>query len=198
MKNRAVFLDKDGTLIKDVPYNVDPGRIELLPGVIEGLQELQDAGYVLIGISNQSGLARGMFSEGQLQQVLQRLTSLLSEHGVNLDKVYYCPHHPEAVVEQYQKKCACRKPMPGMLQQAAKEYAVDLDHSWMIGDILNDIQAGHEACCRAILIDNGNETEWYMTKERIPDFSAESFLEAVKFILDENVKEVRTGGQMYG
>src|SRR5690348_5165797 len=107
---RAVFLDKDGTLIEDVPYNVDPGRIRLMPGAAEGLFLLHTAGYQLVVVSNQSGVARGLFRERALCAVERRLRDLLSDMEVPLAGFYYCPHHPEGTVARYSIECECRKP----------------------------------------------------------------------------------------
>lgn len=170
MLSKAVFLDKDGTLIENVPYNVDPQLIRLSPGASEGLRMLQAAGYELLVVSNQSGIARGLFSEDALVTVEQRLHQLLSAVGVSLDGFYFCPHHPHGIVPEYAHHCDCRKPSPGLLHKAAGEHQVSLASSWLVGDILDDIEAGNRAGCRTILIDNGNETEWHLSSRRRPDF----------------------------
>ena len=170
MLERAVFLDKDGTLIKDVPYNVEPGLIRLLPGVARSLRTLHAAGYRLIVISNQSGVARGYFPEEALAEVEARLRTLLAEAGVPLTGFYYCPHHPEGTVPEYAVNCYCRKPEPGLLLRAALAHNIDLSRSWFIGDILNDIEAGRRAGCRTMLLDVGNETEWIVSSRRWPDY----------------------------
>lgn len=166
---QAIFLDKDGTLIRDVPHNVDPDLVELSGKAGEGLHLLQQRGYHLIVISNQPGVAKGLFTEAELEPVEIRIAELLSREQVVLDGFYYCPHHPDGSVPGYAAECDCRKPMPGMLLRAARENGIELARSWMIGDILNDIEAGKRAGCRTVLIDNGNETEWKISPERIPD-----------------------------
>lgn len=181
--NRAVFLDKDGTLIKDVPYNVNPDLIELSSGAVEGLRSLQAAGYKLIVISNQSGVALGYFTEEMLLPVRLKLTQLLAEFGVKLTAFYYCPHHPEGKIPEYKISCSCRKPEPGLILRAAKENHIDLANSWFIGDILNDVEAGHRAGCQSILINNGNETEWVFTSRRMPDYVATNINDAAKKII---------------
>lgn len=170
MSERAVFLDKDGTLIQDVPYNVEPRLMRLMPGVARSLRILHAAGYRLIVISNQSGVARGYFPEGALVAVEARLRALLAQAGVPLAGFYYCPHHPEGSVPEYAIDCFCRKPEPGLLLRAARAHHIDLRQSWFIGDILNDIEAGHRAGCRTMLLDVGNETEWIMSARRWPDY----------------------------
>jgi D-glycero-D-manno-heptose 1,7-bisphosphate phosphatase len=169
MRRPAVFLDKDGTLIEDVPYCVDPHKLRLLPGALEGLGRLQTAGYQLLVVSNQSGVAHGYFAEAALAAVEARLRALLGAAGIELAGFYYCPHHPAGRVKQYAFDCDCRKPAPGLLLRAARELGLELARSWMIGDILHDVEAGHRAGCRAVLIDNGNETEWELTALRAPE-----------------------------
>lgn len=178
----AIFLDKDGTLIVDVPYNVDPQKMWLQPGAAEGVQRLHEAGYALVVVSNQSGVARGYFTEAALDTVEQRLAELL---GVPLTGFYYCPHHPRGAVLEYAIACSCRKPEPGLILRAAADHHLDLSRSWLIGDILNDVEAAHRAGCRAILIDNGNETEWQRGAGRDPDYTASDIAKAADVILQQ-------------
>jgi len=181
-KRKAIFLDKDGTLIPDVPYNVNPDLISLQPGVIEGLKLLKDTGYVFAVISNQAGVARGYFKYEDLQKVEDKLNLLLNEEGIQIEKYYFCPHHPLGKVPEYSIACNCRKPEPGMILQAAKDMQVDAAQSWMIGDILNDVEAGNRAGCKTVLLDIGNETEWIEGPFRKPTFVASDFLQAARFI----------------
>jgi D-glycero-D-manno-heptose 1,7-bisphosphate phosphatase len=180
MQAKAVFIDKDGTLIKDVPYNIDPDRIELMPGAREAAHSLHTAGYKLIVISNQSGVARGYFEERALGAVENRLRELLAP--VPLMGFYYCPHHPEGRIAPYAQICDCRKPAPGLILSAAKKHAIDLAQSWFIGDILNDIEAGHRAGCKAVLVNNGHETEWLSSPARRPDWMVSDLLQAAAVI----------------
>ncbi|KAA2242894.1 HAD family hydrolase [Chitinophaga agrisoli] len=180
---KAVFIDKDGTLIKDVPYNADPLKIELETGAIEALQQLQARGYALIVVSNQSGIAHGYFDDVAMEAVIAHITSMLRWRGVQLDGFFYCPHHPEGVINEYAIHCSCRKPMPGMLLQAAREMDLNLEQSWMIGDILHDVEAGNRAGCRTVLLDNGHETEWLINPYRKPSFVADDLLAAAALIL---------------
>ena len=184
----AIFLDKDGTLIPDIPYNADPDLISLEKNVGKTLAKLAPH-FELIVISNQSGLAFGYFDENDLQKVEKRMAELLDEYGVSLSGFYFCPHHPDGSITPYAKLCDCRKPNPGLIIRAAKEHHISLNGSWMIGDILNDVQAGKAAGCGSILIDNGNETEWDMANgpQRIPDFIAPDFAAAGEYIL-KNLK----------
>ncbi len=182
-QRRAVFLDKDGTLIEDVPYNVDPQKIRLAPGAMEGLTALHESGYALIVVSNQSGVARGLFPERALCEVEHALRRQLAEFGVPLAGFYYCPHHPHGSVLPYAIACRCRKPAPGMLRRAAVDLGIDLAESWMVGDILDDIEAGRRAGCRTVLIDIGNETEWRRGRRRRPHHRAADLAEAARIIL---------------
>jgi D,D-heptose 1,7-bisphosphate phosphatase len=184
-KNKAIFIDKDGTLIPDIPYNVNPEQVTLQEGALEGLVQLQKAGYLLIIISNQSGVARGYFKEEALELVKHKIESLLAEKGVVLNGFYYCPHYPNAAIKEYAVECDCRKPQPGMLLKAARDLDIDLSRSWMIGDILNDVEAGKKAGCKTVLIDNGNEKDWVINGLRTPDYKAKNIKEAAVQILHQ-------------
>jgi D-glycero-D-manno-heptose 1,7-bisphosphate phosphatase len=183
MAQRAVFLDKDGTLIEEVPYNVDPALIRFLPGTADGLCALHAAGFRLIVVSNQSGVAHGYFAEEALAAVEARLRDLFAAAGVPLAGFYYCPHHPDGSVPEYAVSCVCRKPFPGLILRAAREHGIDRARSWFVGDILHDIEAGHRAGCRAILIANGNETVWERSPARTPDALAADLAEAAGIII---------------
>jgi D,D-heptose 1,7-bisphosphate phosphatase len=134
-------------------------------------------------VSNQSGVARGYFDEAAIGPVEARLRALLDAAGVPLAGLYYCPHHPEGPVARYATACACRKPAPGLLLHAAREHGVDLARSWMIGDILHDVEAGRRAGCRTVLLDVGNETEWDVVPSRLPDVVAGNLLDAARLIV---------------
>jgi D-glycero-D-manno-heptose 1,7-bisphosphate phosphatase len=177
----AVFLDKDGTLVEDVPYNVDPDQIRLTDGAADGLHRLANAGFGLLVVSNQSGVARGFFAEAALGAVEARLRELIAP--ATLLGFYYCPHLPEGVVSEYAVACGCRKPRPGLLERAAREHDLDLDASWLVGDILDDVEAGRRAGCRTILLDVGHETEWRAGPERTPHACATSVRDAAELIL---------------
>jgi histidinol-phosphate phosphatase family protein len=150
----------------------------LLPGVAEGLRRLACSGYQLVVISNQPGVALGRFGESALANVHQRLQELFAACGVALSAFYYCPHHPQGQVAAYASTCRCRKPQPGLLLQAARALDIDLARSWMIGDILDDVEAGRRAGCRTVLINNGNETQWRWSPWRIPDAMTADFASA--------------------
>ncbi len=190
--NKVVFIDKDGTLIPDIPYNVNPDLITIGEEVIQGLQLLQSNGYLLIIISNQAGVARGYFPIEALKGVKEKITKLLSEHQIKIEDFYFCPHHIEGKVEEYMLDCDCRKPKPGMILQACKDHNIDAANSWMIGDILNDVEAGNRAGCKTVLLDNGNETEWKTDNIRTPTFLATGFLRAANFIVNYRKEAVES------
>jgi D-glycero-D-manno-heptose 1,7-bisphosphate phosphatase len=187
MLNRAIFLDKDGTLVENLPYNVDPGSIRLVDGAGAALRRWAEAGFLLVVVSNQSGVARGYFPESALEPVRLRLAALMQEAGVALSGFYYCPHHPDGRLDRYAIACDCRKPNPGLLLRAAAELCIDLRSSWMVGDILDDVEAGRRAGCRTVLVDSGGETEWRLTAERAPDWTVSGLDEASRLVLETGV-----------
>jgi D-glycero-D-manno-heptose 1,7-bisphosphate phosphatase len=190
--NRAVFIDKDGTLVEDVPYNVDPARIRITEGAIEGLKLLKAEGFLLILISNQSGVARGYFSLDELGGVRHKINEMLEAEGVSFDAMYFCPHHPQGVISEFAIHCNCRKPEPGMILKAAHDFDIVLSASWMIGDILHDVEAGNRAGCRTLLINNGNETEWEINADRTPTALVSDLQEAASYIINAESYEYLT------
>lgn len=180
---KAVFLDKDGTLIENVPYNVDPARVRFAKGAAFCLRLLHESGYGVVVVSNQSGVAKGLFPESALHGIRQRLEQMCSRIEVPLLDVCFCPHHPEGIVSHYSVSCFCRKPAPGLILHAARAHGIDLTSSWLIGDILNDIAAGRRAGCKTILVNNGSETEWELTESRTPDYFVDDLAEAALVII---------------
>jgi D-glycero-D-manno-heptose 1,7-bisphosphate phosphatase len=191
MSRKAVFLDKDGTLIENVPYNVDPAEVRLAPGAGEALRMLSDAGFQLVVVSNQSGVARGYFHERDLACIELRTRDLLREEGVSLAGWYYCPHHPDGKVSAYRRACDCRKPGPGLITRAAEELDIDLEQSWLIGDILDDVEAGNRAGVRTILMLNGGETKWVLSEHRRPDQMVRNLRAAANYILAQGAQSNR-------
>lgn len=179
---KAIFIDKDGTLIPDIPYNVNPDAITLMDGAAEGLLRLQKEGFKLIVITNQSGVARGIFKEEELKGVEEKLKVLLADQGVFLDAFYYCPHHPDGIIKEYSFDCDCRKPNAGMILKAASEFNIDLSRSWMIGDFLKDVEAGIKAGCQTILIGSDNIPLSPSTSTR-PTYFTKNIYEAALYIL---------------
>lgn len=178
----AIFLDKDGTLLVDEPYNVDPTKMRPAPGFAEGLGKLAVLRLPLIVVSNQPGIALGKFSTADLNRMQEQLRDFFLDAGATLDAFYYCPHHPGGIVPRYSYVCGCRKPAPGLLLAAARRHGIDLSHSWMIGDILDDVEAGRRAGCETVLIDNGNETQWRMNRWRIPQHRVKDFAAAAHLV----------------
>lgn len=174
--NKAIFIDKDGTLIKDIPFNVDPSLIEFEGGAFESMKALQQEGFHICIISNQPGVGMGYFGDSELCTVKEKIKTSFAENNVELNGFYYCPHTPS-------DHCNCRKPKPGLIFKAATDNDIDLSESWMIGDILNDVEAGASAGCRTVLINNGNETEWIYSRKRVPDLIAGNLSEAARYIL---------------
>ncbi|RZL37058.1 MAG: HAD family hydrolase [Rubrivivax sp.] len=163
----CLFIDKDGTLIENVPYNADPALLRFMPGAGAALARLQRAGLALVIVTNQSGIAHGRFTRAQfahLQQVL--LQRLHDEAGVDILDVEICPHAPDV---EGRPACLCRKPAPGMLIRAAHRHGLDLTRSWMVGDTLDDVEAGHRAGAQGLLFDSGGETVWRRSPLRRPD-----------------------------
>ncbi len=191
-----VFLDKDGTLVRDVPYNVDPARVSLAEGV-ESLSRLSDAGFGLAIVSNQSGVARGLCTEAEVVELGRFLIGALGDRGVRVDGFYYCPHHPAGSVAGYAMDCSCRKPAPGLLLSASADFRADLASSWFVGDILDDIEAGHRAGCRAVMVDVGNETRWEQSELRRPEAVVSSVPEAVERILSETGAAIGDGASAH-
>ncbi|MCU0491130.1 MAG: HAD family hydrolase [Chloroflexaceae bacterium] len=173
MPHRALFVDRDGTLVHPRHYPRTPQELLLFEGVVAGLRPFQAAGWRLVVITNQSGLARGLFSEDDLALMHEYLAAQVARGGVQLDAFYHCPHHPEGVVPHLARVCDCRKPEPGMLLRAAADLDLDLGRSWFVGDILDDVEAGKRAGCRTALVDLGTET-LPASPIRTPDFVAQS------------------------
>lgn len=150
----AVFLDRDGTLNVEKNYLYRAEDFEFIPGALEAVRLLNQAGLFVVVLTNQSGIARGLYSEADLQRLHRHVDTLLAAEGARVDAWYYCPHHPEGR-GAYRRHCDCRKPLPGMLFQAAAEHGIDLSRSWMVGDKAVDVEAGLAAGCRPILVRTG-------------------------------------------
>lgn len=177
-RQRAVFLDRDGTINREVGLISDIRRFELLPGVGEAIRRINQSGFLAIVITNQPVIARGELSDQGLEDIHNKMETLLGEEGAYLDGIYYCPHHPhsgyEGEIRELKIECNCRKPRPGMLYAAAEAFQIDLNRSWMIGDSERDIAAGRNAGCKTALIGRENLGQ---------DMSADSLPEAVSMIL---------------
>jgi len=185
---KAVFLDKDGTLIKNVSYNADPALIQFVPYAFEALQILKQYEFLFVIITNQPGIAFAYFTEIELNKVREHIKEKLQQQGIDIIGFYYCPHHRSGILHSYAIDCNCRKPAPGLFFKAASDMNIDLSQSWMIGDILNDVEAGNKAGCKTILINNGNETEWLLNESRTPDYTVKNLKEAAEIIIRTELK----------
>ena len=181
--NKAIFLDRDGTINKDKSYIYRISDFELLDGVVEGLIKLKEAGFLLIVITNQSGIARGYFSEEEYSILNMHMKSVLEKAGVHIDDVLYCPHHPQGIVEKYAIDCECRKPKLGLYNEAIKKWNIDINKSYAIGDKIRDCAICKDTNCKGFLID--------LTKNRENENIeiVDSVLSAAKRILEDNCSE---------
>lgn len=189
----AVFLDRDNTLIANDGDLGDPAQVELLEGVAEGLRRLRQAGYRLVVITNQGGVARGKYTEDDVDAVHLRIAVLADQSAGMarlIDRFYYCPFHPEASVEEYRRDHPWRKPSPGMLLQAARDLDLDLSRSWVIGDQDRDIAAGRAAGCRSVLVSGNGD----LADSAQPTAAVASFREAVDVIVDATEPVEPSGG----
>ena len=155
-QQKAIFLDRDGTINRYVGFLREMDEFELLPGVVEAIRKINQSQYLAIVVTNQPVIARGEVTKEQLDGIHQKMETLLGEGGAYIDALYYCPHHPdkgfEGEIPELKIDCDCRKPKPGMLLQAASDYNIDLSQSWMIGDSENDRKAGENAGCQTLLV----------------------------------------------
>jgi len=182
MANKAIFLDRDDTLIEDPGYINHPDQVKLIDGVAEALTELKDMGYKLVVVTNQSAVARGIVTEEVLDEIHNRLNQLLAEKGTVLDQIYYCPYHPDGVIPRYRKESNWRKPNPGMLLAATEQMDIDLGQSWCIGNSSSDVEAGLRAGCKTILLDHPSHLKQSGPGEPVPDHRAVNIKEAVNII----------------
>ncbi|HET8713719.1 MAG TPA: HAD family hydrolase [Gemmatimonadales bacterium] len=150
MANPAVFLDRDGTIVEDPGFLHEPGKVKLLPGVAEAIRLLNEHGFLVISVSNQSGIARGRYTVEDYAAVQRRLAELLESHGARLDGSYFCPHHPAVT-----GPCECRKPGPKLFREAQEALDIDLRRSWWVGDRLSDVQPALALGGRGILVATG-------------------------------------------
>ena len=152
---RAVFLDRDGTIIEEVGYLDRPERVELFPWTIDAVRVLNRAGLAVVLVSNQSGVARGFFTEAVVDAVHQRMADLLNEGGARIDAYYYCPHHPDGKVPRYAQPCDCRKPGRGLVDRAVQELGIDPAKSFVVGDRWLDVALGRVVGAQSVLVRTG-------------------------------------------
>jgi len=184
MNRRAVFLDRDGTLIQDRHYLDRPEKVRLLPDVPEALIRLRDSGLALVVLSNQSGVARGLFGLDAVGAVHRELELRLEEYGIRMDGIYFCPHHPDGKVDAFRKHCDCRKPGPAMAERAAEELGLKLEGSWVVGDKPSDVRMAEILPLHPILVRTGEGLRSEKSLADLPDLSVvDNLLEAARCIL---------------
>lgn len=181
----AVFMDRDGTITEEMGYLKDSKKLRLIPRSGEAIRLLSKKGILTIVVSNQSGVARGYFTERTVKKIHRKLGRLLKREGAYLDGIYYCPHHPKFGLPKYKKDCNCRKPKPRMLLKAAKRFNLDLKRCYVIGDKVEDIKLAQNVGAKGILVLSGYGQR---SKGEIkPDYTAQNLYQAVKWILREEI-----------
>jgi D-glycero-D-manno-heptose 1,7-bisphosphate phosphatase len=183
-KSKAVFLDRDGTIIEDSGYINSPEQIKFIPGSIEAIRKLNDAGYKVVIISNQAGIARGLLTEDMLQTIDKIIHRQILSGGGHIDASYYCPHHPEHGAYPYKQVCECRKPHPGLIKRAVRDQALELAGSFMVGDKPSDVETGQRAGVKTVFVRTGHGREEEKKLKEKPDHSADNLAEAVRWILN--------------
>ncbi len=154
-KQRAVFLDRDGTINQEKDYLFRPEEFEFIPGVPQAIRLLNERGFQVVVVTNQSGIGRGYYDEAAMHLLHRHIDAELASMGAAIDAYYFCPHHPELATGKYRCECSCRKPLDGMLRQAAEDLSIDLAGSYIVGDKLIDVEAGLAAGCRPLLVLTG-------------------------------------------
>jgi D-glycero-D-manno-heptose 1,7-bisphosphate phosphatase len=194
-KNIAVFLDRDGTINEEVGYMDNLDKLKMIPTAYEAIRLINKSCMKAIVVTNQAGVARGFFTEQFVKQTHEIIQADLLHQNASIDKFYYCPHHPTEGTGIYLQNCNCRKPLPGMLLQAALDLDVELENSYMIGDTYRDMEAATKAGVKGILVKTGYGREELQDvgtnvagSENKPDFVAEDILEAVKWIMKDRIK----------
>ena len=186
-ERRAVFFDRDGTLNEEIGHVSDLEQFRVYPFAARAVRQVNEAGMLAIVVTNQSGVGRGLFAESLVKKAHRRLTSRIAAKGGRLDAIFYCPHHPEALVEQYRVACACRKPSPGLLETAAEQFGIRLEKSFVVGDRYVDVQLAHRVGARSVLVLTGFGTnEWELRRAaggEQPNYVAGNADEAVGWIL---------------
>ena len=196
--NRAIFLDRDGTLIREAGYPQRRENLHIYPRAFEAARQINESGILAIVITNQSAVARGLLTEKQLQRLHRDLRDMFQKKGARLDAFYYCPHHPEGDGD-YKQACQCRKPEPGLLFQAAQDFQIDLGASHLIGDRLLDVEAAHRAGCGSVLVKSGyGRTELKSLGKASsgircvrPHHIAEDVLDGVNWILGRSARKTQ-------
>ncbi len=182
--NRAVFLDRDGVITADPPhYAYEKSKLKFIPKADRAIRLLNKNGFMVVVVSNQSGIARGYYSEESAVLFNQVMKERLEEKGARIDAMYYCPHHPEAQVAKYRVNCECRKPKPGMLKKSESDWDIDLRNSFIIGDKETDLETGKAVGCKTILVKTGYGLEELRNKRIDCDYVADDLYEAARYIV---------------
>lgn len=183
----AAFLDRDGTILDELGYLTPASKVIIYPWSADAIRLLKRAGYAVVVITNQGGIGLGLYDHDFVKTTHEQLAQQFAEAGAEVDAWYYCPHHPEAVVDEYRVTCACRKPAPGMLHDAARDLDLDLARSWVIGDQWRDVQLAHVVGSRSVLIRTGHgswqESAW-PAEIPPPTITADNLMAAVSSILE--------------
>ncbi len=187
MTDRAVFLDRDGTLIEDVGYLNRLEQIRLFPWSIDAVRLLNRAGFRAIVVTNQAGVARGYFPETFVHDAHRELGARFADGGAMIERFYYCPHHPDGSVEAYRAECGCRKPKAGMIRQAQRDLGIDPTRSFVVGDRWIDVAMGRETGARAVLVRTGfgGAEEPHPLEGVTADFVADTLMDATAWILQQ-------------
>ncbi len=187
--NRAVFLDRDGVICREEGYMSDPRTLQLLPGADDAIRFFNECGITTVVVTNQSGVARGFFTEESIGIINSSMKELLRGRGAHLDGIYYCPHHPEGIIATYRKVCDCRKPATGLLRRAANDFNIDLSRSYLVGDKLSDMECARRAGSKGILVLTGYGAAEYRridgTPGMNPAFVASDLLEAARWVIND-------------
>jgi D-glycero-D-manno-heptose 1,7-bisphosphate phosphatase len=186
---KAIFLDRDGVINQDPPHyahRID--QLALIDGSGQAIRALNDAGFTVIIITNQSGVAKGLYPEEDFHIFNNAMLELLAGHNASVDAIYYCPHHPEAKVEKYRVNCTCRKPKPGMLIEGGKRFDINFTSSFLVGDKWSDIEAGRSVGCKTILVRTGHGQEEYEREKHQVDYIAANLSDAVRNYILMNTK----------
>lgn len=185
---RAVFLDRDGTMLEEAGYLDRLERLAFFPYTVDAVRLLNHAGFAVVVVTNQAGIARGLFEESFVAQAHRHMTERFAAGGARVDGYYYCPHHPDGAVARFRQRCDCRKPLPGLVYQAAADLSLDLAGSYMVGDRWHDLAAGQAAGTRGILVRTG----YGRSSESAPQHGVvaatvvDNLIEAVSWILRES------------
>lgn len=189
-KVKVAYIDRDGTINVEKEYLKHPDEVELIPGSEKAIRLLNQAGYRVFGISNQSGVARGYFTIEDVLAVNKKIIELLAKGGGNLEEIFYCPHHPEGTLPEYSKTCGCRKPATGLIEQAVEKYGLQSSEAVVIGDKAVDIETGHNIGAKTVLVSTGygkdEKIKMKNAGQAAPDYYANDLLEAANYLLNND------------